>query len=145
VLVGRNAEFARESGALTALQFALNLFDRVQQLPAGLLATAAGLGAHPAVFMHPGMPFALVAKLLHTAAQTPRSGSVTLGSYSAWRHRTAAVAVQTSAQSRHSRMHVTISTTFCSPRSQSESATHVRSGEGCRVRIQAANEMATFR
>jgi hypothetical protein len=40
------------------------LFDRVQQLPAGLLATAAGFGAHPAVLMHPGMPFALVAAAL---------------------------------------------------------------------------------
>jgi hypothetical protein len=37
------------------------LFHGVQELPAGLLATPAGLGADPAVLVHPGMPFALIA------------------------------------------------------------------------------------
>jgi hypothetical protein len=32
-----------------------------QELPAGLLATPAGLGAHPAVLVQVGMPLALVA------------------------------------------------------------------------------------
>jgi len=36
------------------------LFDGVQQLPAGALAAAAGLGAHPTVLVHLGMPLALV-------------------------------------------------------------------------------------
>src|SRR6184192_2390441 len=48
------------------------LFDRVQQLPAGLLATAAGLGAHPAVLMHPGIPFALVAAALTYRRANPK-------------------------------------------------------------------------
>jgi hypothetical protein len=48
------------------------LFDRVQKLPAGLLATAAGLGAHPAVLMHPGMPFALVAAALTYRRANPK-------------------------------------------------------------------------
>jgi hypothetical protein len=54
------------------------LFDRVQQLPAGLLATAAGLGAHPAVLMHPGMPFALVAAALTYRRANPKER---LGNY----------------------------------------------------------------
>ena len=56
------------------------------------------------------------------ATQAPSSGLVTLASYAAGRLRTPAVAVQISAQSRHSRMHVTISARFCSPRSASVSA-----------------------
>ena len=40
--------------------------------PAGLLATAAGLGAHPAVLMHPGMPFALVAAALTYRRAIPK-------------------------------------------------------------------------
>ena len=49
---------------------------------------------------------------------------MTAASYSAWRLIAPAVAVQTSAQSRHSRMHLTISVTFFSLRSQPVSATH---------------------
>ena len=54
------------------------LFDRVQQLPAGPLATAASLGAHPAVLMHPGMPFALVAAALTYRRANPEER---LGNY----------------------------------------------------------------
>lgn len=54
------------------------LFDRVQQLPAGLLATAAGLGGNPAALMHPGMPFALVAAALTYRRANPKER---LGNY----------------------------------------------------------------
>jgi hypothetical protein len=37
------------------------LLDGVQELPAGLFAAPAGLGADPAVLVHPGMPLAFVA------------------------------------------------------------------------------------
>jgi hypothetical protein len=57
------------------------------------------------------------------AAQASSSGLVTLASYAAGRLMTAAVAVQTSAQFRQSRMHVTISVTLCSLKSLSVSAT----------------------
>ena len=40
------------------------LFDGVQQLPAGALAAAAGLGAHLTVLVHLGMSLALVTAVL---------------------------------------------------------------------------------
>jgi hypothetical protein len=40
------------------------LSDGVQQVPAGLLAAPAGVGADPAVLVHLGMPLALVAAAL---------------------------------------------------------------------------------
>src|SRR6266566_8828300 len=48
------------------------LFQGLQELPAGLLAAPAGLLADAAVFVHPGMPLALVATALadgHTGLQ----------------------------------------------------------------------------
>jgi hypothetical protein len=45
-----------------------------------------------------------------------------IGGYCVWRLVTPAVAVQISAQSRHSRMLLTISVRFCSPRSAALSA-----------------------
>jgi hypothetical protein len=98
------------------------LSDGVQELPAGLLAAPAGLGADPAVLVHPGMPLALIAAVPAVATQASGSGPVASAAYSVWRLVTPAVAVQISAQSRHSRMHVTISVTFCSPRSAALSA-----------------------
>jgi len=59
---------------------------------------------------------------LQVAAQASRSGLVTPASYSVWRLATLTVAAQTSAQSRHSRMHLTSSATFCSLKSASASA-----------------------
>jgi hypothetical protein len=56
------------------------------------------------------------------ATQACSSGLVTLASQSAWRLSGPMVAVQTSAQSRHSRMHLTISARFCPPRSAPASA-----------------------
>jgi tellurite resistance protein len=61
-------------------------------------------------------------QLLQMATQASSSGRVTLASDSVWRLVIPAVAAQMSAQSRHSRMHLTISMTFCSPRSAALSA-----------------------
>ncbi|HEY6309693.1 MAG TPA: hypothetical protein VIY52_02640 [Streptosporangiaceae bacterium] len=61
-------------------------------------------------------------QLLQTAMQDSTSGRTTGGSYTVNRLRTAAVAVQTSTQSRHSRMHVTISARSGSVRSAAVSA-----------------------
>jgi hypothetical protein len=59
---------------------------------------------------------------LQAAAQASSSGLVTPASYSVWRLVTRTVAVQTSAQSRHSRTHLTSSGRFCSLKSSSASA-----------------------
>ena len=56
------------------------------------------------------------------AAQASSSGLVTIASLLAGRLRTLAVAVQISAQCRHSRMHSTMSVRFCSLKSASVSA-----------------------
>jgi len=56
------------------------------------------------------------------ATQASSSGLLTLATYPAGRLITAAVAVQTSAQFKQSRMHVIISVTLCSLKSPSASA-----------------------
>ena len=61
-------------------------------------------------------------QLRQIATQDSSSGRVRLASYSVWRPMTLDVAVQTSTQSRHSRMQVTISATFCSLKSAALSA-----------------------
>jgi hypothetical protein len=83
----------------------------------GVQELAAGLLADPAVLMVAGVPLALVAAALadgHAGLQQ-RPGDVGVVGRLAACH--PMVAVQASAQSRHSRMHVTISVTFCSLKS----------------------------
>jgi hypothetical protein len=98
------------------------LFRGVQELPAGLLAAPAGRGADPAMLVHPGMLLALVAAALtdRLAGLQQRLGDI--GIVAGRAAGDPAVAVQASAQFRHSRMHLIISVTFCSPRSASVSA-----------------------
>jgi len=74
------------------------------------------------MLVHPGMPLALIAAASadgHAGLQQ-RPGDI--GVVLRLAAGDPAVAVQISAQSRHSRMHVTISVTFCSPRSAALSA-----------------------
>jgi len=59
---------------------------------------------------------------MQMATHASNSGLAALASYSARRLMTPPVAVQISVQSRHSRMHLTISARFCSLRSASTSA-----------------------
>jgi hypothetical protein len=61
-------------------------------------------------------------QLLQVVAQASSSDLVTLASYSVWRLATRSVAVHTSAQSRHSRMHLTSAATSGSLRSSSAQA-----------------------
>ncbi len=58
------ARLAPDRAGAQYLHIMILLFHGGQELPAGLLAAPAGLGAHPAVLVQPGMALALVAAAL---------------------------------------------------------------------------------
>jgi hypothetical protein len=76
------------------------------------------------VFVHPGVPLTLVAAALADCRAGLEERRDDVGVVLAWRLMTPAVATHTSAQSRQSRTHLTISATFSSLGSQPVSAMH---------------------
>ena len=101
---------------------AILLLQGAQEFPADLFAAPAGLLQTRQCAWCWACRSHSSPQLWQMATQACSSGLATSASYAAGRLMTPAVAVQTSAQFRHSRMHLTISARLCSLKSASVSA-----------------------